>query len=428
MKLGIFITTYNRPEYLRLCFESLKRADLPKGTSILIVDDASSSQETCDLINCFELGNIPVEKHQMNVNSGIKEVIKYACSTLFKECDTAILLDGDTVVSPDFAQVLVSLKKLYPDNIISGIDCRYDNRNPVISENPTQKKHLPGQNCCFSKSDYEKYILPALNKEGNWDFNVLHPNNIIISSPSVVQHIGVRSAMGHFGVIDHAHDFKLLNLPDVTLFGIDAHDPNGIKRAADICQMFIGFGDIKIITERLFSGREAYSKFCIKDMVKYINTSHVLIIHPDGYIQNYNAWENEWLQYDYIGASWGFYDNKNNGNGGFSLRSKKLLEILSKIDLGCYHPEDEVIGRELRPMLERKYGIKFAPAEVCNKFSIEAYGASVWKDRKGYTGNEYCDSFGFHGYHVSNLPIPPLPKVGSTRNLISKLHPKYSKR
>lgn len=162
---------------------------------------------------------------------------------------------------------------------------------------------------------------------------------------------------------------------------------------------------MNIITEHnYFRGREGYSEFCIKNMAEHVDTDHVLIIHPDGYILNPSAWSNDFLQYDYIGATWWYKDNKNVGNGGFSLRSKKLLDILANLDLDRYHPEDDIICRGIRPYLDEQ-GIKFAPEEVANRFSIEAYGVQ---------DNRYNGAFGFHGKHVdftgSGLPhIPSFP-------------------
>lgn len=201
----------------------------------------------------------------------------------------------------------------------------------------------------------------------------------------------------------------MINLPNLTLLGIDAHDPTGLQRAAEICQRDINFGAVKIITERLFFGREAYSKWCIESMAEHVTTSHVLIIHPDGYIQNPKAWNKEWLQYDYIGAVWDWYNENMVGNGGFCLRSKKLLDILANLDLEGVnvHPEDDFICRQIRGWLEREHKIRFAPVEVAKKFAIEAYGIAPGL-------NYYNGEFGFHGYHVRGLPIPPKRTIAAT--------------
>lgn len=84
----------------------------------------------------------------------------------------------------------------------------------------------------------------------------------------------------------------------------------------------------------------------IKELNKYIETSYVLIIQYDGFILNPDAWTDEFLEYDYIGAPWWYTDDCNVGNGGFSLRSKKLLEILANDDsILETHPEDHHICR-----------------------------------------------------------------------------------
>ncbi len=408
MTAALIVTTFNRPEYLSQCLQSLRGVNYPADTLLIIVDDCSTDKQTIELINEFSLP-IQVIKYLKPQNKGIKDSLLIGYSLAFQYCDIAINLDGDAIVKPEFIERLLELQKQFPDNIVSGFNSKNKDgdklRNPIVSEHEgyAVKKYANGINMVVNRELYDKYIHKGLTSNTNWDYAASKENNCIIAVPSLVQHIGINSSMGHGNNPDVAFDFKLLSLPDVTLFGIDAHDPQGIKRAAQICTKDVEFGDVKIITERLFTGREGYSKFCISDMNAYIETSHVLIIHPDGFIQNPLAWSDEWLQYDYIGATWWYKDNMNVGNGGFSLRSKKLLEILATLDLEVYHAEDDVICRQLRPWLESEHGIKFAPDEVANIFSIEAYNTP---------DNKYNGQFGFHGYHVKGLPIPPVPKAG----------------
>lgn len=118
-----------------------------------------------------------------------------------------------------------------------------------------------------------------------------------------------------------------------------------------------------------------YNKFVITELWRYINTSHILLIQHDGYILDSSAWSDEFLQYDYIGAPWGYKDGRNVGNGGFSLRSKLLHLKLAGDDLvlenQVFAPEDEVICRLYRNYLEKKYDIKFAPEHIADRFSFE---------------------------------------------------------
>lgn len=405
MKLNLLITTFNRPAYLEKCFNSLMKVKYPDGCSIMIVDDASSDQKTIDLINEFN-PSVNVQRFQNSKNSGIRQSIKFGYDKAFESAEIVINLDGDMIVKPDFIVRLLELKKQFPDNIVSGINCtmlnaRGEQRNPIIKEHEgySLKQAVAGQNLCINKDNYEKYIKPILSIDGNWDHNasiasMKDKKPIVVCVPSVSQHIGMNSSMGHsiYEPADRADDYKMLSLSDVTLLGTDAKNPRGIKRAAEISQRDISFGDVKIITDTLYDGREDYSKYYIKELNSLVDTSHVLIIHYDGYILNWEAWDNSWLQYDYIGALWEWYkDDKMNGNGGFSLRSKRLLEVLANDDVITeFHPEDHVICRTYRRYLEKTYDIKFAPDNVCRKFSIEAYNSN---DRL------YKGQFGFHGFH-----------------------------
>jgi len=117
------------------------------------------------------------------------------------------------------------------------------------------------------------------------------------------------------------------------------------------------------------AGRAAYSRFVIKDLLRYIETEHVLLIQWDGYVVNPTAWSHDFFGHDYIGARWGFHHDAHCvGNGGFSLRS---LEALQDPAIDRFEPEDEMIGRHYRPMLESRYGMRFAPPEVADRFSFE---------------------------------------------------------
>lgn len=204
-----------------------------------------------------------------------------------------------------------------------------------------------------------------------------------------------------------------IHIPEITLLAIDRSDPSGITRSVDISTRHIEFGEVVLITDHnYFEGRKGYSKWCLTDMWKFVKTSHVLIIHSDSYVVNHKAWDDEWLAWDVIGPSWGYKDGLNCGNGGFSLRSKRLLNILGQIDYTGLNTdfEDCLLGRYLRPWLEDRYNIEFAPDHICNQFAIEAYGSSVFVDSYGHRGNEYRNQFGFHGFHVSGLPEPPIRK------------------
>jgi hypothetical protein len=132
---------------------------------------------------------------------------------------------------------------------------------------------------------------------------------------------------------------------------------------------------------------EQYNHFVVYRLDDYINTTHCLLVQNDGYVVNPEMWRYDWMQYDYIGALWplpqdtfSFRDPEGNiqrvGNGGFTLRSKKLLGTAKELNLewkqyyGFYH-EDGFISCHNRKQYESA-GCKFAPIEVAAQFSHES--------------------------------------------------------
>ena len=196
----------------------------------------------------------------------------------------------------------------------------------------------------------------------------------------------------------------MIKLPDVTLVCIDCKYYVHAARAILMSSKDIEFREILFFSDIPFvknpekvrcieipsiKNKMDYSYFVINNLPDYIKTSHVLIIQYDGYVINPELWDNDWLNYDYIGAPW-WYEERNVGNGSFSLRSLRSSKIVKEIAGKNCHPEDDYICRTLRPQLEKK-GIKFAPEEVAEKFSIELNAKHpVFKN----------DTFGFHGLNL----------------------------
>jgi hypothetical protein len=210
-----------------------------------------------------------------------------------------------------------------------------------------------------------------------------------------------------------------INLPNITLLGIDCVNVERLQEAMDVCQKDINFGAVKLLTslptedKRLvkipqIKSIEEYSRFCAEELTKYVDTDYVLIVQYDGFILNPESWTGEFLKYDYIGAPWLITDwfvekfkltekdlgTMIVGNGGFSLRSKKFLEASAKLmqenKIAEIHPEDVSLCFWNRNLLETE-GIKFAPVELAEKFSIE--GQNVI----------FNNQFGFHGFSWTNI-------------------------
>lgn len=138
-------------------------------------------------------------------------------------------------------------------------------------------------------------------------------------------------------------------------------------------------------------GIGSYNEWFLKKIKDEFSTSHALVIQDDGFPLNPDKWQNEFLDYDYIGAPWPLYigwpkEGFQVGNGGFSLRSNRLCKEIAR------HPsssanEDAYISTDLRPKIESR-GFKWPSVDLARKFSLEIQ----------FEGSDNLDTpFGFHG-------------------------------
>jgi hypothetical protein len=169
----------------------------------------------------------------------------------------------------------------------------------------------------------------------------------------------------------------------------------------DSCDFFLeGFDIVRIPPMDYLE----YAIFMLGHLADHIDTPYCITTQDDGFIINPRAWRDDFLNYDYIGALWPSESHaaniakSRNGNGGFSLRSKKFLDccqstwnekhskilfiddndhITIKTKRWEYiHAsnermfEDQWACADNRKSLEDS-GIQFAPNEICEKFSVE---------------------------------------------------------
>lgn len=217
-----------------------------------------------------------------------------------------------------------------------------------------------------------------------------------------------------------------LKLENVTILGIDCVNVDRLISAMNTSEKNIEFGDSVILTSLPtndpraikiphINSIEDFSDFCIKELTKYVKTDYVLLIQYDGFVIDHTKWTDEFFKYDYIGGpiSTKSWKDKNPetpdlimGNGGFCLRSKKLLNLCSQLafdgTIKRTHPEDTVICVDYRDLLE-KNGIVFGPNDLAIKFSVQY----------DYDGFPYEIPFGFHGMYGKNLEV------------ISEKHPEF---
>ena len=217
----------------------------------------------------------------------------------------------------------------------------------------------------------------------------------------------------------------LLDLSAITLLCVETRDPALAHFAMQKCTQQARFGKMVLITDlaklsdrpndqasnqaedqkvtRLqgidyiqappIKTTKDYSDLLLTGLRQYVAGTHVLIIQWDSFILHPELWTHDFLQYDYIGAVWPHHPDTPVGNGGFSLRSVKLLEALESPAITKRHPEDFCICDDNKVTLENQFGIRFAPTGVAEQFAVER--------------TSWHRAFGFHGFFNFGRALSP---------------------
>lgn len=166
-------------------------------------------------------------------------------------------------------------------------------------------------------------------------------------------------------------------------------------------------GSFEVVKIPTIKSKDEYSTFIIKQLSAYVETDYILIIQADGYVLDGSMWTDEFLEYDYIGAPWLYTDGYNVGNGGFSLRSKKLMDVVRN-DNSIKHifPEDQAICRLYGDYLQKDFGMKFAPEHIAKRFAYELQQPME-------------PTFGFHGaFHTPYRQMIVIKRTAAMGDII----------
>jgi len=214
---------------------------------------------------------------------------------------------------------------------------------------------------------------------------------------------------------------KKTQLKNTTLFAVVGSEEYLLDtiKAVEHCMKYVKFDKVKVASCVLFESNEItcvpikkiskieYCYLFLYHLKNIIDTDFCLTVQSDGFVIDGNHWDDKFFEYDYIGAPWLQFKEKNCvGNGGFSLRSKKFiqecskLEYNSKIDFKQNIPKDQLITPEDWFSCVYSYdrmtsmGIKFADINTAYSFSVEHPSFFKQYDRNNIATYK---SFGFHG-------------------------------
>ena len=198
----------------------------------------------------------------------------------------------------------------------------------------------------------------------------------------------------------------MIKLDNVTLFCISSDNISGALYALQKSMEGISFGSVKLITHEdpgdlpediefsqcyNIQSIHDYNYYCIYNLTKHITTDYCLLVQPDGYVIRPWKWNDDWFNYDYIGAPWRwearsfvtpFGEHIAVGNGGFSLRDKKLMSELCTNKVINSEVEDLFYTEQIR----KHYPELMPSINECNDFAIESIGNKL--KAKGIHGTD----------------------------------------
>lgn len=214
---AVVVTTWNRPQYLQPCLQSLSRSNLHNAILIL-VDDASDDPETQRMVAQFALPT-PVLKirktHRTRMHVGLD--IGW-CLARNLGCRYLCNLDADVIVRTDWLTTLRGLFESLPYDPDSVLLSGFNRGNaPCILEEHEhflRKSRMGGVNYFFTPGFFEAVRYLLFNE--NWDSHIQHycaqrhsrRMRMLCCKPSVVQHIGREGLnAGVNSPFDQADDF-----------------------------------------------------------------------------------------------------------------------------------------------------------------------------------------------------------------------------
>ena len=195
-------------------------------------------------------------------------------------------------------------------------------------------------------------------------------------------------------------DTQKLKLPNVTLVAVATRKVEETLKALLYSAQEINFSSVKLLAHftpfgiddrvdfiriKKMKNIDEWCHFIVYELHHYIQTDYILLVHADGFVVNPSSWQNEFLNYDYIGAPWPLPTDKfsyRDINGeivrvgnSVSLRSKRLLELPTKLNIPWepdhgYYNEDGFLCVKNKHIFEEN-NIHYAPLGIAKYFSHE---------------------------------------------------------
>lgn len=240
---------------------------------------------------------------------------------------------------------------------------------------------------------YEDILVQEINKvEGTNIEKIGHLNKIGLKNITAVS---INCVNAKEGINALLYSAKNIQFKELVLF---THEE-------------VSHPEIRVIKIDKLASVDAYNDFVLR-LDNYIDSDYTLVVQDDGFVTSPDLWRNEFLDYDYIAAPWpadrSWVEKQFNkefmpevfnqvGNGGFSLRSRRFIELSDNF-ISCKGAGEDTFLCHTQYNYMLSHGIRFAPVEVAKLFSWEN-NIDDWQNPGELDISKH---FGFHGKNFSN--------------------------
>lgn len=278
---------------------------------------------------------------------------------------------------------------------------------------------VAGTRHCFYEIEGDIAYMRIIPSEGYK--RAQHLNLVAMYEDMLLEHINEQEGT-QIQKLGHLNKIGLENITAITINCVDPEEGiNALLYSAKHIQFkeLVLFtheeiscpSDIRVVKIDKLKSVDEYNDFVLR-LGERIDSDHTLIVQDDGFVTNPDLWRNEFLDYDYIGAPWpaerSWVEKQFNqhymkpgfnqvGNGGFSLRSRKFLQLSDNF-ISCKGAGEDTFlcHTQYDYMINR--GIRFAPVEIAKLFSWEN-NIDDWQNPGEL---DITKHFGFHGKNFTN--------------------------
>jgi len=214
--IKLFISVYDRPEYLQTSLDSLLESFSAIYPEIIITDDGSTDPSVALVLSQFKLayqGECSiVTQENKGIPLGKLDTIYTEVKTWLYIEEYFIISDSDMIYKKGWLEELVYLYEQTKTPLVTGFNTETNRHETTSTTGHYAVKSSVGG--CNILVNTKFYLQRPFRESKEWDFRMCeraheqHPLGVISAKPSVVDHIGIKGKWARENYHDKAIDFK----------------------------------------------------------------------------------------------------------------------------------------------------------------------------------------------------------------------------